>query len=155
MGRERPRQSAYPRSVTEGKQFTARLEAFADAVEQRLGPAVVVDRSAAPFRTVRIEPTRPDAIGVSWIEMDDKLVIDTGAGPGGRWNLGTSDRDIDLVVDIVESVIAGRVTERLSRAHSRVEITLSDGRRIRETGTASGAGCLPMFRRRLISYEPY
>ncbi len=60
---------------------------------------------------------------------------------GRRWELGTTQQDLDMLEGIVRSVVAGRVEEVHAPGRSHVTVTLADGSRSSETGYES---CLPL-----------
>lgn len=138
-----------------------RLGVLANRLEDSLGPAVTVERddSTVPGCLVRVTPTRDDALGLVWMDLWGEVILETAGGPGGRWELSRSDEDLDLLEDIIESVVAGRVIEVFGPARSRVTVTLSGGRRLSERGARALEGCVPMpfwtKWGRKVRYSPY
>lgn len=138
-----------------------RLASFAAELERSLGDVASVERSTGVLghAEVRMTPARPDALGVIWLEGVDEVIVETLSGPGGRWELGTANEDIELVEGIVRSIIAGRVSEVFGPGRSRVTVTLADGTSHSELGLTAPAGCLPLpfWTRwgRRVHYTPY
>jgi hypothetical protein len=125
---------------------SARLERFAARLERALGGAVSVERSSPTDRAsmVTFTPANPGALGVAWFEGVGQVTVWTAGGTGGRWELSASDRDLDLVEDIVQSVVEGRVSEVVGPSRSRVTVTLSSGRELSASGAAGLSGCVPL-----------
>jgi hypothetical protein len=122
-----------------------RLAQLADELEGTLADAASVERTETPVGpAVRIIPVRASALAVSWIWFGDEVTLETLGGPGGRWQLGSSQQDLDMFEAIVRSVVAGRVEEVRAAGRSRVKVTLADGTRLSETGYVAGPGCLPL-----------
>lgn len=158
--------------MTEGKSHTSdrvstRLNLFLDDLRTELDEAVSVgvgDRDG--WRAVDITPGRAGALAVSWTDFylmgdgspGDALQVEAGH-QGGRWELGRDEEDLVFLIDLVRSVIAGRVVEVFGPARSRVEVTPSDGTRTVEVGARAPVGCLPvpgwMRLRRRVQYKPY
>lgn len=140
---------------------SARLARLAAQIEEALGDSVNVERSNPIERTslVKITPARDDALGVGWFEGLEQVIAWTDGGLGGRWELSTTEADLDLLEAIIQSVIAGRVSEVLGPGRSRVKVTLSDGRTLSETGHSAPGGCvpLPFWTKwgRKVRYAPY
>lgn len=138
-----------------------RLERLADWLEVELGDAVEVVRSSSllGLAEVRVVPGNGDSLGVWWFDGSDELIVETFGGAGGRWELGRTDRDVELVESIVRAVVDGRVSEVFGPGRSRVTVTLADGQLLSETGLSSIAGCLPLpfWTRwgRTVHYAPY
>lgn len=107
---------------------------------------------------VGLSPRRPGARAAEWMDFGDEIIVDVGS-LGGRWQLGGSEEDLELLRSLVCSVIAGRVTEVFSFRRSRVTVTLPDGIRETETGFKGPGGCLPLplWPRwsRTVKYLPY
>ncbi len=139
---------------------TLRLKALSRAMRRSLGAdATVEDDDAEPWPSARLRPARKDALGVSWVDFGNEVVLSTDGGLGGQWELGRTDEDIDFLEDVVRSVVAGRVVEVHAGDRSRIEVTLSDGFLAVETGSVGLRGLLPKpgWRRwgRRIEYAPY
>ncbi|WP_433012906.1 hypothetical protein [Kribbella sp. CA-294648] len=158
--------------MTEGRShlpdpISTRLALFLDELRGELGDAVsieVEDRDG--WRAVDLSPQRKDALGVYWTDFyllgdgspGDALQVEAGH-QGGRWELGRDEDDLLLLMDLVRSVVAGRVVEVFGPARSRVEVTLSDGTEQVEIGAQAPVGCLPvpgwMRLGRRVHYAPY
>lgn len=104
-------------------------------------------------------PLNPKSLQVTWMEWGDGLILHA-ARENPRWELGRTAQDVQFIEDVALAVIAGRVTETVAPARSRVDITLADGRVVHQTGLV---GCLlpflplPGWRRwgQVTHYEPY
>ncbi|MGW1341881.1 hypothetical protein ACWCOV_12605 [Kribbella sp. NPDC002412] len=147
--------------------ISTRLGSFLDDLRSELGDAAsiaVEDRDGR--RAVDLLPRRERALAVSWTDFylagdgspGDALQVEAGH-QGGRWELGRDEDAALLLIDLVRSVIAGRVSEVFGPARSRVEVTLSDGTRKVEIGARAPVGCLPipgwMRLGRRVNYAPY
>lgn len=134
---------------------------FAARLERSLGGAVTVERRSPTDRSslVTFTPTNCDALGLAWFEGVGQVTVWTAGGPGGRWELSASDEDLDLVEDIVQSVVEGRASEVVGPSRSRVTVTLSSGRELSASGAAGLSGFVPVpfWTRwgRKIRYRPY
>lgn len=106
--------------------------------------------------TIRATPHNDDA-GSIWFSYlgDAEIVLGVG-DDGGRWELDRSPADVAFFIDVVTSVMAGRVRETFGRGRSRVEVTLQDRSVAAETGYS---WLLPTpgwrGRGRTIQYKPY
>ncbi|MEU4391002.1 hypothetical protein [Kribbella sp. NPDC023855] len=157
--------------MTEGRSrlpdsISTRLAVFLDELRGELGDAVsieVEDRDG--WRGVDLSPKREDALGVYWTDFyllgdgsPGALQVEAGH-QGGRWEFGRDEDDLLLLIDLVRSVVAGRVVEVFGPARSRVEVTLSDGTKQVEIGALAPVGCLPvpgwMRLGRRVHYAPY
>ncbi len=112
--------------------------------------------AVGPYLSVWLEPRRTDALGIGWLQSDSDVLL--SAGSGGRWELEPTEQDIDLLEDLVRSVVAGRVTEAKDRRRSRVEVTLADGTVEPSTVYDGVGGLLPQrgwlaVRRRYAPYQ--
>jgi hypothetical protein len=74
---------------------------------------------------VSLEPHRPDAVGIGWLQADTEVIL--SAGDGRRWELEPTERDIQLRKQFVRAVIAGQVKEAEGDRHSSLDVTLPDG----------------------------
>jgi hypothetical protein len=108
-----------------------------------------------------LRPTNPRSAPVQWLAFGDEIVLQAGQlNRGGRWELERTPEDVAFVEAVVRATIAGRVVETSALARSRVDVTLEDGRVVRETGYE---GCLlgllplPLWRQwgKVSRYEPY
>ena len=119
--------SAVPSGVDTGRTASLRrLDDLAGQLTVELGSAAIIDTGpVGPFSSVSLVPRRADALGVRWLQSDVEVIV--FAGSGGRWELEPTEQDMDLLEDLVRSVIAGRATEARGRNRARVEVTLSDG----------------------------
>lgn len=95
---------------------------------------------------------------MSWIYRgSDEIVLEAGAGAGGRWELTRTAEGMRVLQDLVESIIAGRVEETFGpNRRSSVCVTFAEGR----TATSTGhVGIWPAFgwrrRGRKVHYAPY
>lgn len=146
---------------------TLSLARLLDELRLELGDAATIaveDRDY--WRAVDLLPRRQDALAMSWTDFHsapdgspgDALQF-TAGHQGGRWELGRDEDDLTLLIELVRSVLAGRVTEVFGPARSRVEITLSNGSREVQTGAQAPRGCLPLpgwpHRGHRIQYAPY
>jgi hypothetical protein len=128
--------------------ITARLDTLEARLRKQLEDEARVEHelisgvTTSRVSMVSITPRRPDALAVGWLEMGDSEIIFHAGHIGGRWELGHTDADVDLVEDLIESVVAGRVVEIFAPRRSQVRITLADGQIERETGLN---GCLTLF----------
>ncbi len=77
----------------------------------------------------------------------------------GRWEPGRTAQAMDVLEDVVRSVVAGRVSEVVAGDRSRGEVTLADGSVAAETVSTGLRSLLPKpFGRRWvqrIEYSPY
>jgi hypothetical protein len=107
------------------------------------------------FVTISVVPRNPNARAIWLSYMGDQIILEAGEH-GGRWELERTPEDVALLVDVVESIAAGRVRETVGPRRSMVEVTLADGRTIRETGYDS-LRPRPGWKRRgrLVQYEAY
>lgn len=136
------------------------LSQFADDLELSLGRSAVVERcNDLVLRGVTVTPTRVDALAFGWVEFGDEIVLETMGGPGGRWELGSTDDDLALLTDVAQSVIAGRVVKVFGHRRSRVTVTLANGQKLVEQGAYPPGGCLPipLWTKwgRKVRYAPY
>ena len=141
-------------------EVAALLRLLIASVERQATDAVSISRQSIPNASVditEINPRRSDACRLSWIEMGDKELI-LYVGRGGCWE---QSRDVGVVAEIaeiVESVLAGRVTEVRAPGRSSVTVTLADGTQ-KSSQVRSLGGILPIpFWRHLgrkVSYAPY
>ncbi len=123
---------------------TRRLKDFAGDLQQSLGSAATVQTDDDyPWAAAEFRPVRADALGVSWIESGNEVVLSTARGLGGRWELGRSTESMDFLEDVVRSVVAGRVVEVTAGDRSRIEVTLGDGSVAVETGSVGLRSLLP------------
>jgi len=141
-------------------EVSLRLAALADEITRELGPAVEVERNGGDFRgAAHFTPTRSGALAVWWIDFGDALLLQTGSGLGGRFELHRSPADAEFVADFVRSVVDGRAVEVFALGRSRLTVTLQDGSRRHEPGHAGPAGLvpLPLWPRwgRRVEYLPY
>jgi hypothetical protein len=125
-----------------------------------VGARAIVERRSVGggLPTLWIEPVNPRARSV-WIVGEQWLIVQLGE-QGGRWELGYEDSDVALAKGLIAAAHAGRVTERVAFARSRVTVTLDDGETLSETGydgCLGGLVPLPGWPRwgREIVYEPY
>jgi hypothetical protein len=136
-----------------------RLRAFADELEQQLGPVARVERGGTFASDVRLLPARQDALAASWIDFGQDDELHLYAGTQGRWELDRSLEDVAFVEDVVRAIVAGRVREVLAPGRARIVVTVADGTTVRETGYDALVGCLPLpgWRRwgREVRYAPY
>lgn len=136
-----------------------RLAALADDIEAKLGAAVLVDRSRGFPGGASITPARAGALPVHWVDFGDSLLVQTGSGLGGRFELGRSTDDVEFAEDLVRSVVGGRAVEVFAPGRSRLVVTLADGEEHHETGSSGLTGflSLPFWRRwgRRVEYLPY
>lgn len=136
-----------------------RLKDFACDLQRSLGSAATVLTDNSQWMSTYLTPARSTALGVSWIEFGDEVILETPGGLGGRWELGRSTQDMDFLEDVVRSVVAGRVVEVTAGDRSRLEVTLADGSLAVETGSVGLRSLLPKpgWRRwgRRITYAPY
>jgi hypothetical protein len=125
---------------------SGRLLRFAERLERALDDEVSVERSNPTDRAslVQFTPANRDALGVGWFEGVGQVTVWTAGGPGGQWELSASDEDLDLVEDIVLSVVAGRAMKVAGPGRSRVTLTLSSGRELPARGASPPAGCVPL-----------
>lgn len=93
--------------------------------------------SQGQIMTMSVEPRNKDSRPISLI-AEQWLVLTVGNN-GGRWELDYTEDDIALALDIMRSVVDGRVTERFGLFRSHVTVVLRDGRAISETGYG---GCI-------------
>jgi hypothetical protein len=139
-----------------------RLAELETRLRDELADCAQIERSSfgdGRISMVSITPKSPSALGVSWMEMQDEIIL-TAGHEGGRWELGRSQRDVDFIEDVVWSVVAGRASEVFAPMRSHVRVTLVDGRVEEETGYD---GCLtivtpiPGWRRfgRKVQYSHY
>lgn len=139
-----------------------RLDALAGELETALGTHATVERKVladGKISTVSIRPERPHALGVVWIVMGPDEVVLQAGHRGGRWELELATADIDFLEEVTRSVVAGRAAEVFAWRRSRVEVTLSDGRVVREDGREGLQSLVPLpaWRRwgRRVQYNPY
>ncbi len=119
-----------------------RLAQFADELKRTLDTAAHVEHTATSVGpAVRITPANASALAVCWIYAGDEVTLETLGGLGGRWELGTSQQELDMLEAIVRSVVTGRVEEVHAPGRSHLTVTLADGSQLSETGYE---GCLPL-----------
>ena len=137
--------------------ISRQLASLADQLERRLGTSAVVHRDRICSGAWRLQPTNPKAVGVAWVDNGYELILETLGGDGGRWETGRHDEDVQLIRDVVDAAIAGRITETFMRGGSEVTVTLADGTRLAEAGGLPG--CLPRLlwprKNTPRQYEPY
>jgi hypothetical protein len=152
-------------------QIAARLDLFVDELRTELGDAASIEvEDHEGWRSVDLMPTRAGALPVSWEDFfptrsadglrdAGALQVESPGHPGGRWELNRDQDDLLFLMDYVRSVVAGRVVEVFGPDRSRVEVTLSDGTTVVETGGRAPVGCLPLpgwvRRGRRVQYAPY
>lgn len=139
---------------------TRRLKDLAGDLQWSLGTAATVETDEDyPWAAAELRPVRADALGVSWIEFGNEVVLSTARGLGGRWEPDRSAESMEFLEDVVRSVVAGRVVEVTAGDRSRIQVTLSDGSVAVETGRVGVRSLLPKpgWRRwgRRIRYAPY
>lgn len=135
-----------------------RLADLASDLDRDLHGVAALEREDHGRGSWVLVPRNDQAVGVAWIDWGDALHLEVLGGQGGRWELGRDDSDLAFLIDVVEAVIDGRVTERFGRRRSRVTVTMTDGSTDSETGYGPG-GLLPQpfWTRRgpLKRYSPY
>jgi hypothetical protein len=141
-------------------EVAARLRLLVASVERQANGAVSNSRQSIPNASVditEVNPRRSDACRLSWIEMGGKELI-LYVGRGGCWERSRDVGGAAEIAEIVESVLAGRVTEIRAPGRSNVTATLADGTQ-KSSQVRSLGGILPIpFWRRLgrkVSYAPY
>lgn len=136
-----------------------RLVDFANELNSELAGVATVEPTDSPGRGFSVKPSHPDALGVEWVDFGLEIVLYVEGGLGGRWELDSSNNDIDMLQAIVRSVVAGRVREVRAMRRSCVTVTLEDGTTLTETGAVAPEGCLPLpfWKRwgRRVEYSPY
>jgi len=135
-----------------------RLAELAANLERELQDVASLEREDLGRGSWVLTPNDQDAVGVAWIDWGDALHLEVLGGHGGRWELGRDDSDLSFLIDVVEAVVEGRVTETFGVRRSRVTVTMPDGSSESETGSGPG-GSLPrpfLARRgRVKRYPPY
>lgn len=94
---------------------------------------------------------------MSWLLMgDDEVILEAGAGTGGRWELPATSEGVRVMRRLVEGIVAGRVVETFGPKRSCVTVTLDDGGTMSETGY-SGWLPSPGWKRRgpTVEYAAY
>jgi hypothetical protein len=131
------------------------------ALQEDLSEVAEVRREdlGAGISAVRIDPRNADALPMTWTLLGDvQVILEAGAGAGGRWELTHSPSDMYLLRQVVESIVAGRVEETFGPGRrSAVRVTLADGRTHTSTGQL---GIWPPAwgwkrRGRKVRYAPY
>lgn len=135
---------------------TALSRALQELQEALQTCAEVTRETHAPGQvTLWVEPRNQRARSI-WLScMEDEVIVEAGER-GGRWELSGSPGDVAFLVDLVHSVMAGRIRETVGPRRSMVEVTLADGSTVRETGYASLVP-RPGWKRRatVVQYEAY
>lgn len=135
-----------------------RLAELAANLERELQDVASMEREDLGRGSWVLTPNDQDAVGVAWIDWGDALHLEMLGGHGGRWELGRDDSDLSFLIDVVEAVVEGRVTETFGVRRSRVTVTMPDGSSESETGSGPG-GSLPRpfwaRRGRVKRYPPY
>lgn len=105
--------------------------------------------------TLTVTPRNPDALPIWLCYIGDEILIEAGSF-GGSWELQRTAEDVGFLIDLVESIRAGRVREILGPKRSRVQVTLADGTTVASTGYQSVAP-RPGWRLRgqTVVYESY
>ena len=106
---------------------------------------------------VHFAPRNVDALPMTWLLLGEHAVLlEAGAGPGGRWELPRTPDGVALLRQLVEGIVAGRVVETLGYKRSCVTVTMSDGTEVSETGY-TGWRPTPGWRRRgpTVKYAAY
>lgn len=133
------------------------IDAVLAEMESDLGPIAEITREAQGpgFVTLSVAPRNPKARPIWLCYADDEIIIEAGS-PGGRWELQRTPEDVAFLIDLVQSITAGRVREILGPKRSRLEVTLADGTTVAETGYRSVVP-RPGWRRRgpTVEYESY
>ena len=114
-------------------------------VKARFGSAVDAEQEEDEWWTV--QPLRPGSVGVTWHVGGDfnvDLQVLTESGLGGHWEFRNLDdaSDWTLIEDLVWSIAAGRVEELFGPWRTTLQVTLSDGTVMEETGSGL-AGLVP------------
>ena len=141
-------------------QVAAALAALESDVRARLGHASSVERDQEPGflgQLVSIVRRREGALSVTWIELLGELIL--GAGTyGGRWELDRSLASAELIRQVLDAAIAGRIVEILSLQRSKIIVTLANGSTLEETGSEGLLGIIPIpgweRRGRRVEYKP-
>lgn len=140
-----------------GNESQDHIEAALADIESGLGAIAEITREAqAPgCVTLSVAPRNPNARPIWLCFIGDEIIIEAGSH-GGRWELQRTREDVAFLGDLVESITAGRVRETFGPKRSRVEVTLSDGTTVAETGYTSVIP-RPGWRRRgtTVDYESY
>ena len=119
-----------------------RLAELAANLERELQDVASLEREDLGRGSWVLTPNDQGAVGVAWIDWGDALHLEVLGGHGGRWELGRDDSDLSFLIDVVEAVVEGRVTETFGDRRSRVTVTMPDGSSESETGSGPG-GSLP------------
>jgi len=133
------------------KALTARIaRTFGDAV------AIATDRPASGIVVTTMEPARPGACRIGWIETTDELIVDAGQH-GGRWERFRDTDAVEFIDRLIEAVAAGRVTERFRGRSARLSASLRDGKTARSSVSGSSVPNRPFWRRegRDVQYLPW
>ncbi|OII22949.1 hypothetical protein [Frigoribacterium sp. MCBA15_019] len=118
-----------------------------------------VDHDQAPsIRSAYIRPHNAAALPMD-VSCEQWIVIELGR-IGGRWELGYDSGDLALAKALLGAAAAGNVIETTALGRSKVDVTLTDGTIVTETGYD---GCLtiliplPGWKTwgRTTRYEPY
>jgi hypothetical protein len=100
-----------------------RLRAYAADIQREFGSSISVDGLPDGDAWFRITPSSPGACSLTF---GDDQWIDFRPSRG-VWEIDYTDEGFQLLDQLVHSVAAGRVTERLGARRSRTEITLANG----------------------------
>ena len=118
-----------------------------------------VDHDEPPsIRSASIRPHNAAALPMD-VTCEQWIVIELGR-IGGRWELGYDSGDLGRAKALLGAAVAGRVTETTALGRSKVDVTLTDGTIVTETGYD---GCLTILIPlpgwttwgRTTQYEPY
>jgi hypothetical protein len=139
-----------------------RLRAFEVNLRADLGDRVQIVRSTLAktlYQEVRVLPTNPQAIPVTWLEATDTEIL-VFAGPGGRWELGWTPGSAQFVEEVVSAAIDGRIRAVAAPARAAAYVELRDGSVERSSvseGCLTALIPLPGWRGwgRKTWYEPY
>lgn len=135
------------------------LAQFASDLEAMLGESAEVLRHEDELTRVHVQvlPRHREALPVRWLEMGDEVILETGSGPGGRWELGTTDEEIRFLARVPSQ--GGRRWPRAGGLRGRSVPRHSRAGRWNGSDRDGYTGCLPKPfwpKRGLVKqYAPY
>lgn len=108
-----------------------------DALEAWVAAVADVHREEHVERVIGVHfvPRNANALPMTWLLLgDDEVILEAGAGSGGRWELPRTAEGVALLRQLVEGIVSGRVVETFGPGRSCVTVTMNDGTTVSETG---------------------
>jgi hypothetical protein len=129
----------------------ARLRSLLNRLKHELGALVEIverdveikDAGVDDWWQVFVTPSRPHALGFSWIFPPGDIIFQLDVG-GLVWELRRTSQDLDFIENVIQALIAGRVYSVQAPGRVRVVVTMPDGSRVKQRFYDSSSGCLPL-----------